>query len=703
MKKRFSLAFFILGFASIIAQVLLLREIMVTFYGNEFFLGLALGFWLLWTALGSFLGKKFISQKVFLINLILLVFFLPLSLILIRLLKTFFPIGVLIDFPKAIGLTLFSLAPLGLSLGFFFTTAFAFSKSKKLAQITSQAYLVETLGFAFGGLLFSFWLIQHSPLLLTLALAATILLFASFLTKKKIWFSLPFLLFFLVLCRYPLIEQKINTLQFPGLVKTQNSIYGRVTVTQRANQFHFFESGTLTGISQKIEDIEYLIHPTLLEHPQPKKILMIGGGLDGALGEILKHQPEKVTYVELDPVLVATIKEFLDPELAQVFDDKRIDIVLTDPRKFLKETPKKFDLVIINLPPPSTALINRLYTQEAMTEIKRLLNPNGLLAINLAIPTDYLSQESQNLTTSIYQTIKQQFKNILLLPEYSLLILASNEQVLTTNPELLDQRLKEREIETDFITPAYLENRLTDDRIAMFTRVVVEGGRVNQDFFPIAYFYQAAFWQSYFSPRLANVFLQLSVIGIPLLALALLGLFLLLLWRRQTLPTFLLALTGATIMVWEIILIFAFQVKLGYIYQQISLLLAIILAGMALGNYWASRYLDFKKHLKIILLLMILFTLGLPSVLTKTNQPLIFFLLIGIGGILTGTMFPLIMQGYLKRKRQIGVYYAADLVGSFLGAVLASLFLIPLFGLQVTAYFLAIPLIFILLLQKLGR
>jgi len=703
MKKRFFFSFFILGLISLIAQVLLLRELMVTFYGNELFLGLALGFWLLWTALGSFLGKKWLRQKAFLINLIFLAFILPISLILIRLLKALFPLGVMIDFPKAISLTLFSLAPLGLSLGFFFTTAFAFFKAKKLSQIASRAYLIETLGFAVGGLLLSFWLIQHSSLLLILVLSFITLLLALSFFEKKLWLILPFLILLLVFLKSPIIEQKTNALQFPGLVKTQNSIYGRITVTQRAGQYQFFESGTLTGISEKVEDIEYLIHPILLEHPNPQKILMIGGGLDGGLGEILKHQPEKVDYVELDPVLVATVKEFLKPELAQVLENKKINLILEDPRRFLKRKEEKYDIVIINFPPPSTALINRLYTQEAMTEIKQILNPSGILAINLSIPTDYLSQETKNLTTSIYQTIKQEFKNILLLPEYSLLILASNEEVLTSEPQIPIQRLNNRQIKTDFISPAYLENRLTDSRIKMFNQAMKEGGRINRDFFPIAYFYQTAFWQGYFSPRLANFFLQLPLTGLPFLALVFAVLFLFLLWRRSALPAFILAMTGVTIMVWEIILIFAFQVKLGYIYHQISLLLALILAGMALGNYWASQYLNFKKHFKITLLLIILFALVLPLILERTNQQIIFFLLMAVAGILTGTIFPLIMQGYLKKQGQVGVFYAVDLVGSFLGAILASLFLIPVFGLQVTSYFLIIPLFFILLLQRLGQ
>lgn len=703
MKKQSFLPFFILGMVSIISQVLLLRELMVTFYGNELFLGLALGCWLVWTALGSLIGKKFINRKAFFGNLIILFFFLPTSLILIRFLKTLFPLGVTINFFKAIGLTFVSLLPLGFSLGFFFTTAFSFSKTKKPAQLASRAYLVEILGLAVGGLLFNFFLIQFPPLLLTFLLSFLILLLTFFLHPKKALFTPLFLLLLLAFYKLPLLEQKTLAFQFPGQVLTKNSIYGRITVTQKANQYNFFESGTLMGISQKTEDTEYFIHPILLEHPNPKKILMIGGGLDGGLAEILKHQPEKVSYVELDPAMVKAVKNFLQPELSEVLENEKVNLVFADPRKFLQETHEKYDLVIINLPPPSTALINRLYTQQSFARTKAILKPGGVLAINLSLPTDYLSFEAQNLAASIYQTIKQEFNQILLLPEYTLLFLASNEPVLTTDHQLLSQRLAERQIKTDFISPAYLKNRLADDRIAMFTQALVKEGKINLDFHPIAYFYQTIFWQTLFSPRLATFFSYLPQIGISLFLLLVAALVFFLRWRRQSLPFFILALAGATTIIWEVILIFAFQIKFGYIYQKISLFLATILIGIGMGNYLATKFLDYKKHLKIVLFLIILFSLAMPLILEKANQEMIFFLLATVAGGLTGTIFPLITKGYLQKLKQVGIFYASDLIGSFFGAITASFIFIPIFGLKPTSYFLTIPFILVILLQKFGR
>lgn len=706
MKKRFFLCFFVLGLVSIIAQVLSLRELMVTFYGNEFFLGLTLGIWLVWTATGSYLGKKYLNKKAFFINLILLTFFLPFTLILIRFLKTLFPAGVLVDFVRAIFLTFLCLAPLGFSLGFFFSTAFSFFETKMLSQLASRAYLIEILGFAAGGILLDFLLIKHSSLLLILILSFFILLLASLFLKNRVFLAPFFVLAILGLWKLPLLEEKTLAWQFPNLVETKNSIYGRTAVTKKNNQFNFYESGTLTGISQKTESAEYLIHPILLSHPNPKKVLLIGGGLDGALLEILKHKPKQVTYLELDPVLVATVKKYLESELTAVLKDNRVNLVLSDARKFLKETSEEYDVAIINLPPPSTQLINRLYTREAFAQIREILLEDGILAVNLAMPTDYFSQETKNLTSSLYQTINAEFEHVMVLPEYTLLFLASNEDALTDDTNLLAQRLKSREVQTDFITPSYLANRFHDDRIAMFVQELKKDAPVNYDFHPIAYFYQIAFWQGLFNPRAAAFLSKLPSNSLFILLLLLLAgaPLLFLLKRRRALPYFILGLAGATIMVWEIILIFSFQVKLGYIYQKISILLATVLTGMAVGNYLTSRFLKSPRFLrslgflKIVLILMITFSLTLPTILTKAEGQLIFFALATIAGILSGTIFPLITQEYLIEQKQVGGFYAADLVGSFVGAILTTLFLIPIFGLNTTSYFLTLflaPIIFL--------
>jgi hypothetical protein len=90
--KKFLFIFLILGISSIVAQSLLIRELMIGFYGNEFFVEMVLAFWLVWVAVGSLsagkISNKFKNQLLLLfLSQILFSFFLFFEIILIRYLK----------------------------------------------------------------------------------------------------------------------------------------------------------------------------------------------------------------------------------------------------------------------------------------------------------------------------------------------------------------------------------------------------------------------------------------------------------------------------------------------------------------------------------------------------------------------------------------------------------------------------------------
>ena len=139
MKKKLVLSFLILGISSIIAQVIVLRELTVSFYGNEFFIGIILAFWLAWTAIGSgLLGNRFKKSLKSLIILHLLTgFFIFLEIFLIRFLKTW--IALPGETPNLIYAFIFAIlipAPLCLILGLWWrVSSQIFCKTHQKAQI----------------------------------------------------------------------------------------------------------------------------------------------------------------------------------------------------------------------------------------------------------------------------------------------------------------------------------------------------------------------------------------------------------------------------------------------------------------------------------------------------------------------------------------------------------------------------------------
>ncbi len=678
-KKALIFSFFVLGLTSLLSQVMILRELTVSFYGNEFFIGLVLASWLAWVAVGSGLGGKLLNKiketSGLLISLYFLVgLFFFLEIFLIRFLKGW--IGMPGEIPNLIiaGLTaLLTPAPLCLLLGLWWTCATRmFSQGK--AQLVNRAYFIETLGFILGGILFSL---------------------------------------FLVNLQFPWMAN----FQFKGqnLLESVNSPYGNIAVTKIGEQYNFYESGLLLGSEEEIQFSEDLIHLSLLQHPSPQKVLLIGNGFNGAVNEILKHQPEKIYYLELDPKLIELSQKYISQEFKEVLTHPAVKIINTDGRYFLQGTKEKFDAILLNLPDPSTALINRFYTQEFFEKAKEKLAPNGIFATYLTFSPSTPGKNLENLNASIFRTLKKVFNQVIVLPEETNFFLASQNENLTYNFEILIQRFEQRNIETKFLTKEYITYRLSNDRIektlALFEKN--EKAKENKDFKPIAYFYQTLFWLDRFYPQFSNFFKQLVSAFWLVFAGALIFLTLLLLKRRKgwrkNFSLLSVAIAGFSLMALEIIIIFSYQITIGYLYYRIALLIAALMAGMALGVWYGNKKGRPHKvaptfHLLLIMFCVILFLAfpflsKIPSGLTAE---IIFLICAGVAGFLGAAIFSFANQLYLSSQsdphKKTGTIYAVDLAGSCFGALLPGLILIPVFGVFQTLIVIALANLWIVLI-----
>jgi spermidine synthase len=757
MKKSFIFSLFILGFTSLISQVIFLRELMVSFYGNEFFLGLVLAVWLFWTALGSFclikLFKKIsLKAKLFLSCHILAALLLPLLVGLIRLAKSWTPVvGQIPDLIPSLILAVLIPAPLCLILGLHFTAMTKYLSRASPARTVNQAYFIEAIGFVLAGLLFSYWLVLFNvwlsiSLLACLNFLAVLLILVGFPQRKYLFLRITSLclIFIFALLSFPQfnqpLEQKTQSWRFPQqeLIKITNSPYGQLAVNQADQQYNFYQSGLWLASSQENPFNESLAHFSLLAHKQPQNILLIGHGFDGLIKEILKHQPKQIAYLELDPYLIRTVWSYLPYDFQKSLQDQVVKIINQDGRYFLKtgqnppgpdlggEAPEKFDLAIINLPDPSTALLNRFYTQECFEETKNQLQEAGILAIYLSFSPNYQNQDLIKLEASIYQTLKKVFPYLIILPEEGtvLFLATAQKDVLTSQPGPLLERWPQRNLQTKFINQPYLDYVLTNQRAETLNKVLAEEKvKINQDIWPISYAYNFLFWTNYFHPQLAD-FLRLSL-KIDFWWLLILFLFLAILTfplRKKIKPNKILwsvmAAAGFSLMATEIILIFTYQSFFGYLYYRLALLIAFFMLGLAGGTWLANRQTKLnisffsisKIHLAIIIYLGLIYLFFWSAIFNKVNlflsRDILFPLLAIIIGWLVGLVFAKInyLYGQFKKEKspfQTGFIYSADLFGSCLGALLAALFLVPLLGvLQTLLVLIGINLLAIILLQR---
>ncbi|MCB0391224.1 MAG: polyamine aminopropyltransferase [Bdellovibrionales bacterium] len=151
---------------------------------------------------------------------------------------------------------------------------------------------------------------------------------------------------------------------------------------------------------------EMMAHVPLFTHPDPKNVLIIGGGDGGTAREVLRHKSvASCVMVEIDEVVVEACKEFI-PTTSNELDNSRLELLIDDGVKYVAETNRKFDVVLVDSTDPIGPGAP-LFGEEFYKNVKRLLNPKGVV-VSQAESGWYLKENQQSLLS----VLKNQFKNI---------------------------------------------------------------------------------------------------------------------------------------------------------------------------------------------------------------------------------------------------------------------------------------------------
>lgn len=702
-----SVAFLFYGFLCLVSQLLLFRELAIVFYGNELFLGFALAAWFFWIGAGSLLirhypGTEKAPVSSFALGLGIMFFLLPLTVLAIRFLKTLFPFGELIGVLPMTLLTFLALSVYCLFLGALFPLGCSVAAEEKKSLALGKVYFWESIGSILGGIIFTYLLIGHLPVLsLALMLSAGCLCFSFLLCLpgKRLavrlgWVIPVFLVFFLVILKWsPGLDRWSREKQWHGyhLVAQTESRYSHLALARVGSIKSFFENGLISAHFPDPVLYEELAHWPLLLHHQPRYVLVMGQAATGLLAEIMKHQIERIDYLELDPGIIRLISGHLDPNNAAALIDPRVRIHHIDGRVWLKSAPQSYDAVILNLPEPANASINRLYTQEFYHQVYNVLAPHGILAFTVPSAENYISPEVQFFNSSIYRTLAQIFRHVEIIPGDNLLFLASLSP-LELDERILTRHYYDRRISNQYVIPVYFPHKLSLERRAYVRNKMEEasGSRLNTDFAPVSYYYHGKLWLIKFASPL--YFLS------GMIFLGLIGWLLRTVWRNRSgliknksgLMLFLLGFGGTLI---EVILILAFQSLHGYVYWRLGILFAAFMIGLALGSGIGRRagaFFSYPTQSGILVGLiggMAVLALVLPLFLrsVSTTSFMIFPFILILTGFILGFAFPLagglsLATGRTVKQASSGLY-AADLWGASLGAGLAGCFLIPFLGL----------------------
>ena len=111
----------------------------------------------------------------------------------------------------------------------------------------------------------------------------------------------------------------------------------------------------IDGRTQSTEEDEYiyheaLVHPAMLTHPDPRSILIIGGGEGATLREILRYRSvERVVMVDIDRELVELCQKLLPEWHEGVFQDPRVELLFADGKEYVEQTHSAFDIILIDV------------------------------------------------------------------------------------------------------------------------------------------------------------------------------------------------------------------------------------------------------------------------------------------------------------------------------------------------------------------
>ncbi|MGQ9618722.1 MAG: polyamine aminopropyltransferase [Candidatus Aminicenantia bacterium] len=148
---------------------------------------------------------------------------------------------------------------------------------------------------------------------------------------------------------------------------------------------------------------EMLVHPALLTHPNPKNVLVIGGGDGGTVREVLKYPVEKIFLVEIDQEVIKISKKYF-PEISRSFDSEKVKIVNDDGAKFLEKTREIFDIIIVDSSDPIGPSVS-LFEKSFLKNVRSHLSSKGI----------YVSQSGSPLfhkdhLKDFFKTVKENFR-----------------------------------------------------------------------------------------------------------------------------------------------------------------------------------------------------------------------------------------------------------------------------------------------------
>jgi spermidine synthase len=681
---------FIIGFVSSSVQLLLLREIMNITGGYELIAGAFLCSWLIGSAAGSILAPGSSLTDIRKINLMFSTGPLLSVILMLILSRLFLKTGETPSFLSGIVFTLLVLLPFCLISGFTFIKLV--SAGKAMNFIPGRSFSIETAGGIAAGITISLLsagilnTYQSLLVIITLGISYTVLTFYITGKNQKLVFKVSVLILSAIIIIFsPDIFFRQLLLKGIRVTETEDTPYGNLTKGKYHTDTSLYYNQRLLIYSNDAIESEEDVHYGLLQAESTDNILLISGPVESRMKEIMKYDAKRVVYVERDPALSKTAI-MADHEVSMIPEVENDDAF-----SYVRKTNEKFDAVIMLLPPPSSLLLNRFYTIEFFSAVKDRMNNNGIFSCSPGINPIYFNRESVKLYSSVFNSLKAVFKNVIPIAGNKLYFIASDKYLSTAICSMVSRK----DLNNLYVGPGYLSDDIiaskSDEVLALMDSKI----KYNRSTRPIACFY----YQTFSLSKNLNEKIPTIILLVLLFAFSL---------RNFRPENAIMYFSASALAGYEIILLLILQLTIGNMYQIAGLIIAGIMAGLAVGSGIRIPLPDKKKVIIKILLLTFLYAVAGFSIdrIMEIERHFMLTVLLILSGFLpaliTGSFFRDLTSGQTTDSDSSRVY-SADLSGSALGFIVFSGLAIPLLGIGMSLLILPVLILAGFLLKSISR
>lgn len=476
-------------------------------------------------------------------------------------------------------------------------------------------------------------------------------------------------------------DNLIKKMLFPNqeMLVNKSTHYGNLVVTRQAGQLNVYENNDLQFYTENMMMNEEAVHFTMVQHKNPMRILLVSGGISGMIAEIEKYKVDKITYLEINPEMLTSLNKFD----TTVLSFGNVEIVKSDIRTFIAKTNEKYDVILMNLPPPSSLGLNRFYTEEFFSILKKRCNSETVISTSLPSTANYAGENALKVNSSLWNTLKIHFKNTLILTGEKNYFLASDQSLSAG----ITEKIAQKGIETGYVNRFYFDDALVMARSRTISGQINPDTQINKDFFPYMFFKQTGHWLSYFGTNYQIIIL------IPLVLFLLLFVKL----NRITVGLYTGGFTAASL---EVALMLAYQIYFGSLYLATAFFFAIFMAGLAFGSsvYLKQGFPLLKSYFRLQFGLagfavVLPFLIQIIGEFSGWKLPVQFMFFMFVFALSSAIGFQFLLASKLQQytfSETSGKNYSIDLAGSAFGAFLTAIVILPLLGLIYTCLIVAI-------------